>query len=60
MLVGQPVPLYLVCKSCDRQFFSGVDKPPPEERPHECMWCHASPVYATSDYFAGAPIDVEH
>lgn len=46
-------PLYLKCKSCSRQFFSGVDLPPPEPRPHECMWCHAAPVYEVNDYQAG-------
>ncbi len=46
-------PLYLRCKSCGRQFFSGVDLPPPEPRPHECMWCHSAPVYELNDYVAG-------
>ena len=46
-------PLYLTCKSCNRQFFSGVDLPPPEPRPHECMWCHAAPTYDLNDYVAG-------
>ena len=46
-------PLYLTCKSCNRQFFSGVDLPPPEPRPHECMWCHAAPTYELNDYVAG-------
>ena len=46
-------PLFLICKSCGRRFFSGVDKPPPEARPHECMFCHAAPVYDSGDYQAG-------
>lgn len=27
--------------------------PPPEPRPHECMWCHAAPMYELNDYVAG-------
>lgn len=46
-------PLFLKCKSCGRQFFSGVDQPPPEARPHECSYCHAAPVYQLNDYVAG-------
>lgn len=45
--------LYLKCKQCSRQFFSGVDSPPPEARSHECMFCHQSPVYELEDYIAG-------
>ena len=46
-------PLYLICKSCSKRFFSGVDLPPPEPRPHECTYCHAAPVYDRADYQAG-------
>ncbi|MEO6121686.1 MAG: hypothetical protein ABIW46_01660 [Acidimicrobiales bacterium] len=44
--------LYLTCKSCEKQFFSGVDEPPPDPRSHECMWCHEAPVYELGDYVA--------
>ena len=43
-------PLFLQCKSCGRTFFSGVDKPPPEPRPHECAYCHAAPEYELNDF----------
>ena len=46
-------PLFLACKSCGRQFFSGVDDPPPEPRTHECSWCHDTPSYELNDYVAG-------
>lgn len=46
-------PMYLTCKSCGRQFFSGVDLVPPEPRPHECTYCHAAPVYEPADYLVG-------
>lgn len=42
--------LYLTCKSCNKLFFSGVEEPPPDPRPHECMWCHAAPEYQLNDY----------
>ncbi|HUP69923.1 MAG TPA: hypothetical protein VM142_08910 [Acidimicrobiales bacterium] len=42
--------LYLNCKSCGREFSAGVDKPPPESRPHECTHCHAAPVYEPADF----------
>lgn len=42
--------LYLTCKSCGKQFFSGVASPPPDPRTHECMWCHESPEYQLNDY----------
>ena len=44
--------LYLMCKACGREFFSGVDMPPPESRPHECTHCHAAPVYDVQDFVA--------
>ncbi len=47
-------PLYLHCKSCGREFFSGVAAPPPEPRPHECMWCHAAPEYEPADFMVGS------
>lgn len=42
--------LYLMCKSCGREFSAGVDAPPPEPRPHECTHCHAAPVYEPPDF----------
>ncbi|MGH9156481.1 MAG: hypothetical protein ACRD1K_11750 [Acidimicrobiales bacterium] len=42
--------LYLSCKSCGKQFFSGVQQPPPDPRTHECLWCHEAPVYKVADY----------
>lgn len=45
--------LWLHCKACGKQFFSGVDAPPPETRTHECMFCHAAPEYDLQDYTAG-------
>lgn len=46
--------LYLQCKSCGREFFSGVAAPPPEPRTHECMWCHAAPEYQPADFVVGS------
>ena len=44
--------LYLTCKNCGREFFSGVAAPPPDPRPHECTHCHAAPVYEVGDFVA--------
>lgn len=45
--------LYLTCKGCGKQFFSGVQEPPPDPRTHECMWCHEAPEYSLNDFVVG-------
>lgn len=46
-------PLYLTCKACGRDFFSGVEKPPPETRTHHCTFCNDQSTYEVNDFVVG-------
>ncbi|MGH9149641.1 MAG: hypothetical protein ACRD0D_14635 [Acidimicrobiales bacterium] len=49
--------LYVICRSCGRQFHSGVDAPLTEPtlgtRPHHCFFCGAVHTYRPAEYLQG-------